>query len=69
MEPPRPDRRPAGASAPVRPAVPGRFRLMRYFTLATLGVFIAVGLAVYLLQRKEERFFEEVQREQRAFFA
>ena len=47
----------------------GGFRLMRYFTLTTLVAFVAVALALYVLQRGEEMFFEQVQREQRAFFA
>jgi signal transduction histidine kinase len=42
---------------------------MRYFTLATLGVFAAAGVALFLLQRMEERFFEQVQRQQQVLFA
>jgi signal transduction histidine kinase len=48
---------------------PPRFRLMRYFTLATLGAFLAVGLALFFLQRGEEVYFEQVQREQHSLFA
>lgn len=51
------------------PPVPGAFRLMRFFTLSTLVVFAAVAVALFVLQRKEEVFFEQVQREQRSFFA
>lgn len=47
---------------------PAGFRLMRYFTLATAVAFIAAGVALYFLQRGEEDFFAEVQREQSAFF-
>lgn len=48
---------------------PPRFRLMRYFTLATLGAFLAVGLALFVLQRGEEADFEQAQREQHSLFA
>ena len=50
-------------------ARPGGFRLLRYFTLTTLVAFSAVALALYFLQRKEESFFEQVQREQGALLA
>ena len=46
----------------------GRFRLLRYFTVTTLVAFAGVGMALYTLQRMEERFFDQVQREQTAFF-
>ncbi len=46
-----------------------RFRLLRYFTAASLVAFTAVALALYVLQEQEGTFFEEVQREQNAFFA
>ena len=46
----------------------GRFRLMRFYTLSTLLVFAAAGIALYLLQRGEEKFFAQVQQEQREFF-
>jgi signal transduction histidine kinase len=55
--------------APGPDAGPAGFRLMRYFTLATLVAFIAVALALFFLQRMEEQFFERVQREQAAFLA
>ena len=48
---------------------PPGFRLMRFFTLATLVAFTAVALALFILQRMEEEFFEQVQREQAAFLA
>jgi signal transduction histidine kinase len=44
------------------------FRLMRYFTLSTAMAFIAVGSALYFLQRGEEAFFDQVQRQQAAYF-
>lgn len=47
---------------------PAGFRLMRYFTLATAVAFVAVGMALYFLQRGEEQFFARVQQEQSAFF-
>ncbi len=47
----------------------GGFRLMRYFTITTLIAFVAVGVALVVLQRMEEVFFDKVQREQGAFFA
>jgi len=53
--------------APAR--APGRFRLLRFFTLTTLAVFAAAFLALFLLQRGEEAFFARTQREQRALFA
>lgn len=49
------------------PAAAG-FRLMRYFTLSTALAFIAVGAALYFLQRGEEAFFDQVQQQQAAYF-
>ncbi|NMF89742.1 sensor histidine kinase [Aromatoleum petrolei] len=60
--PPRPARSLAGE--PVR-----HFRLMRYFTLASLVAFVVVGVVLYFLQRSEITFFAEVQREQGEFFS
>ena len=45
------------------------FRLMRYFTIATLAAFAAVAAVLYVLQSGEERFFADVQKEQADFFA
>ena len=50
-------------------ARPAGFRLIRYFTLATLIAFAAVGLALYFLQRNEIVFFAQVQRDQGVFLA
>lgn len=61
-----PQPRSTGATGPGAPR--GGFRLMRYFTLTTLVAFAAVAAALYVLQRGEETFFEEVQREQARFF-
>ncbi|HJV25343.1 MAG TPA: histidine kinase dimerization/phospho-acceptor domain-containing protein [Aromatoleum sp.] len=47
----------------------GRFRLLRYFTLASLVAFAIVGLVLFFLQRGEESFFADVQREQAVFLA
>lgn len=45
------------------------FRLQRYFTIATLLAFVAVAVVLVVLQRGEERYFAQVQQEQRQFFA
>lgn len=45
------------------------FRLLRFYTLATLGVFLVAGAVMYVLQRGEETFFAQVQSDQRAFFS
>ena len=47
----------------------GGFRLTRYFTITTLVAFTLVALALYVLQRMEETFFAQVQREQGVFLA
>lgn len=59
----------AGATPGASSGAAGPFRLLRYFMLATAGVFVAVGAALLLLQHGEERFFEQVQQRERAFFA
>ena len=56
-----------GAAGPTPRAPVGGFRLMRYFTATTLIAFAAVAGTLYSLQRREETFFERVQREQGAF--
>jgi signal transduction histidine kinase len=53
----------------LRVAQDSRFRLLRFYAMATLPVLVAVLLALLLLQRAEEKFFATVQREQADFFA
>ena len=55
-------------SAALRPPV-GGFRLIRYFTITGLIAFAIVGVVLYLLQRGEEAFFDEVQKDQAVFFS
>ncbi len=45
------------------------FRLLRYFTLTSFVALAVAGLALYQLERAELAFFQDVQREQREFFA
>jgi signal transduction histidine kinase len=54
---------------PARTAPPGRFRLLRFYMLATLLLFGAAGAALFFLQEREEVFFAQVQREQQQAFA
>ena len=54
--------------APSAPG-PARFRLLRYFTLATLAAFVAVGAALFMLQRQEVQFYAQTQSEQQRLFA
>lgn len=64
-----PEPRQAAVAASAVGVQAGGFRLMRYFMLTTLVAFVAAALALYVLQRMEETFFEQVQREQGAFFS
>ncbi|WP_286164374.1 histidine kinase [Azoarcus sp. DN11] len=57
------------AAGPQKRAAAGQFRLMRYFTLASLAAFVIVGGVLFSLQRAEVVFFSQVQREQGNFFA
>ncbi len=41
-----------------------RFRLVRYFTLASLGMFVAVTIALAYFQQKQATFFQDVQRQE-----
>ncbi|MCM2252666.1 MAG: hypothetical protein NDJ19_09945, partial [Ramlibacter sp.] len=44
-----------------------RFRLVRYFTLASLGMFAAVAIALVYFERQQASFIESVQREEIGF--
>ena len=68
-EPSEPDPQQAAAPSTRATALPGGFRLLRYFTLATLAAFVAVAMTLIFLQRMEEDFFAQVQGEQAAFLA
>jgi two-component system, NtrC family, sensor kinase len=46
-----------------------RFRLVRFFTTASLGALLLVGLALALQERQQGAFFSDVQERQNAFFA
>lgn len=54
---------PADDSAPPTPPA-GRFRLTRYFLIASAVAFAIVMGAIYVLQEREEKFFERAQGEQ-----
>ncbi len=45
-----------------------RFELVRYFTFASLAMFILVALALVYFQGQQRDFFQEVKREEGAFF-
>ncbi len=62
-------RAPSVTAAAAQAAQPGGFRLLRYFTITTLLAFLAVAGVLFVLQRGEEAFFSQVQREQREFFS
>ena len=71
-EPSEPDPQPSplpSTAAAASAASPVGFRLMRYFTLATLAAFVVVAVALFFLQRMEEDFFAQMQGEQAAFLA
>jgi hypothetical protein len=57
----------AAVQTPPTPGA-GRFRLVRYFTVAALSTFLLVGLSLYFLEHGEIAFFEKVQKGQAAFF-
>lgn len=47
--------------------MPAGFRLLRYFTLSSLVVFVAVAVAMLVIERSERDLFKRVQSEQAAF--
>jgi two-component system, NtrC family, sensor kinase len=57
-----------GASAKAAKHSNERFQLVRYFSLTGLGLFILVALALAYFQRDQEKFFQDVQQKQNAFF-
>ncbi len=46
----------------------GRFRLVRYFSLTGLGLFVLVALVLTYFERDQGKFFQDVQQKQSAFF-
>lgn len=44
-----------------------RFKLVRYFTIASLGMFAVVTLALAYLERQQATFFRDVQRQESEF--
>ena len=56
------------AAVASRPPAPG-FRLVRYFTVASLAAFVLVAVALLYFNLREGDYFKQVQQEQNAFFA
>jgi len=54
-------------TAPSRPPAPS-FRLVRYFALASLAVFLPVAAALLYFDHEEDDLFKRVHQEQNAFF-
>src|SRR3990172_3209082 len=55
-------------TAPPRPSAP-TFSLVRYFSVASLAVFLPVAATLLYFDRQEDELFKQVQREHGAFSA
>ena len=56
------------ANIVIAQAAGGRFQLVRYFLLTSLGLFIVVALALVYFERSQGQFFQQVQQSQNADF-
>lgn len=56
------------ANKAIAKAAGGRFQLVRYFSLTSLGLFIVVALALVYFERNQGQFFQQVQQSQNADF-
>lgn len=59
---------PAGADKTIAQAAGGRFQLVRYFLLTSLGLFLVVALTLVYFERDQSQFFQQVQQSQNADF-
>ncbi|MBI3042508.1 MAG: hypothetical protein HYY78_06750 [Betaproteobacteria bacterium] len=53
----------------IAPLPASGFRLVRYFTLASLAAFVLLAAPLLYFQLQESAFFQQVQQEQNAFYA